>query len=137
MLLTKLNSNKLIKVKVADNIDWDKVISKPQKLVKDFLRKYWEYDPICEEFYIPGSKFRIDLFNLRLKIAVEVSPDEIHVHYNSFMHKDRMGFLKKVKADEAKRNWCTRNNIRLIELYNEDIKRLSHEYINEKYGIYL
>lgn len=137
MLLTKLNSFKQIKVPVYDNIDWDKVISKPQKKVKDFLHRYWEYDPVCEEFYIPGSKFRIDLFNIRLKIAVEISPDGYHVQFNSHLHKDRFGFLKKVKSDEQKREWCNRNGIRLIELYDDDIKKLSHEYINEKYGVYL
>lgn len=137
MLLTKLNSFKQIKVPVYDNIDWDKVISKPQKKVKDFLHRYWEYDPVCEEFYIPGSKLRIDLFNIRLKIAVEISPDAYHVNFNSFLHKDRFNFLKKVTSDEQKREWCNRNGIRLIELYDDDIKKLSHEYINEKYGVYL
>ena len=137
MLLTKLNSTKPIQVKVSDNIDWSKIISKPQKLVKDFLHRYWEYDPVCEEFYIPGSKLRIDLFNIRLKIAIEISPDEYHVNFSEFLHKNRMNFLKKVKSDGAKRNWCARNDIRLIELYNEDLKQLSHKYIENKFGISL
>jgi len=136
MKLTKLNSKKLISVPVYDNINWDKQIaSKPQFLVKSFLRKYWEYDPVTEEFFIPGSKLRIDLFNIRLKIAVEISPIKVHCQYNPWMHKSRFGFLDKVKKDEQKRNWCNVNNIRLVELYDDDIKNLSWELFHVKYNI--
>lgn len=137
MKLTKLSSNRLINVSVKSNIDWEKVVSKPQKLVKDFLYPYFQYDQIVEEFYIPGSKLRIDLFNIDRKIAIEISPDGYHVHYNPWLHKDRHKFLAKVNSDQDKRNWCKRNDIRLIELYDKDIKALSKEYIEEKYGISL
>lgn len=137
MKLTKLSSDRLISVSVKSNIDWDKIVSKPQFAVKQFLESYWKHDQIVEEFYIPGSKFRIDLFNINKKIAVEISPTKYHVNYNPWLHKDRHKFLAKVKNDEAKRNWCTRNDIRLIELYDEDIKALSHQYILDKYDISL
>ena len=138
MLLSKLLSTKLIQVPVKANIIWDKkVASAPQFIVKTFLQPFWKFDQVVEEFYIPGSKLRLDLFNINKKIAVEISPDGYHVHYNPWLHKDRLKFLAKVKNDENKRNWCTRNDIRLIELYDEDIKSLSQEYILEKYDISL
>ena len=139
MLLSKLLSTKLIQVPVKANIIWDKkVASAPQFIVKTFLQPFWKFDQVVEEFYIPGSKLRLDLFNINKKIVVEISPDAYHTRFNKFLHRDnRHKFLAKVKADESKRVWCTRNDIRLIELYDEDIKALSKEYILEKYDISL
>lgn len=138
MKLTKLNSTKIIDVTVRPNIDWERIISKPQKKIKDFLKLYWQHDPVIEEFYIPGSKLRIDLFNVRLKIAVEVSPSAVHCEYNKFFHRNnRFNFLDKVKKDEQKRNWCNINNIRLVELYDDDIKNISWELFRDKYNIEL
>lgn len=137
MKLTKLKSINLINVVVKGDIDWHKKISKPQKLVKDFLFPFWKRDQVTEEFVIPGSILRIDLFNFTKKIAIEVSPDEYHVNYNPWLHKDRSKFLSKIKNDQDKRDWCTKNNIKLIELYNEDIQNLSQEYIYNKYQIEL
>lgn len=139
MKLTKLNSDKFINITVCSNIQWEEVVSsKIQKSVKDFLKKYWFHDPIIEEFYIPGSKLRIDLFNIRLKIAIEVSPSAVHCEYNKFFHRgNRFNFLDKVKKDEQKRNWCNINNIRLVELYDDDIKNISWELFRDKYNIEL
>jgi hypothetical protein len=124
-------------VVVKGDIDWERKVSKPQKLVKDFLFPYWKSDQVTEEFVIPGSIFRADLFNITKRIIVEVSPDEYHVDFNPWLHKDTSKFLAKIKSDEDKRNWCERNKIKLIELYNEDIKNLSQQYISEKYQINL
>lgn len=110
-------------------IDWDMKVSKPQKKVSDFLRPYWEFDLVLQEFRIPGSLLRIDLFNVTKKIIIEVSPDELHSNYNPFLHKDRAGFLKKLKADNQKMDWADRNNLLFVELTSSDIKNLSVELL--------
>ena len=71
MLLTKLHGFSKVNVPSKSNVDWDKKVSTPQFKVKSFLQDFWKNDVIVEEFIIPGSKFRIDLFNFSKKIAVE------------------------------------------------------------------
>jgi len=93
--LPKLNSSTLVSVNIAGYlIDWDKVVSKPQKQVSDFLRRYWAADCVLSELRIPGSLLRLDIVNVSKKIVVEVSPDSIHKNYNPFMHGDRRAFLR-------------------------------------------
>jgi hypothetical protein len=113
-------------------IDWDTKVSKPQKKVTDFLQPYWKSDLVLQEFRIPGSLLRIDLLNVTKKIIVEVSPDELHSNYNPFLHKDRAGFLKKLKADNQKMDWAERNKFLFVELTSLDIKNLSIELLVSK-----
>ena len=80
---------------------------------------------------------KIDLFNFSKRIAVEVSPDEYHNSFNKWLHKDRQKFLSKIKVDELKKEWCIKNSIELIELFNEDINKLSVDYFEKKYNILL
>lgn len=136
MLLTKLKGGK-INVVSKSKIDWEKKISIPQLVVKQFLFPFWKNDQVVEEFMIPGSKLRLDLFNFTKKIAIEVSPDGYHLGYNNWLHKSRINYADKVKKDEEKRNWCEINKIELIELHDEDIDILSKENILEKYNISL
>lgn len=137
MLLTKLKGSQTINIVPRSNIDWDKKVSIPQLVVKQFLFQFWKNDQVAEEFFIPGSKLRLDLFNFTKKIAIEVSPDSYHLGYNNWLHKSRINYADKVKKDEEKRIWCETNKIELIELHNEDIKALSKEYILKEYGISL
>ena len=127
MLLTKLHGFSKVNVPSKSNVDWDKKVSTPQFKVKSFLQDFWKNDVIVEEFIIPGSKFRIDLFN----------PDEYHNSFNKWLHKDRQKFLSKIKADELKKEWCIKNSIELVELFNEDINNLSVDYFEKKYNILL
>lgn len=104
-------------------IDWDKTVSKPQKLVKDVLYTYWKDHFVCEEMRIPGSKMRIDLINFNLEIAIEVSPSSSH-EYNKFFHKNRMEYMKAKKREIQKAEWCEVNGIELIELFDEELKNI-------------
>lgn len=113
-------------------INWDTKVSKPQKKVTDFLQPYWKSDLVLQEFRIPGSLLRIDLFNVSKKIVVEVSPDELHSNYNPFLHKDRARFLQKLKADNQKMTWAERNELLFVELTSSDIKNLSIELLVNK-----
>ena len=49
----------------------------------------------------------------------------------------RQKFLSKIKADELKKEWCIKNSIELVELFNEDINNLSVDYFEKKYNILL
>ncbi len=113
-------------------IDWNTKVSKPQKKVTDFLQPYWKSDLVLQEFRIPGSLLRIDLLNVTKKVIVEVSPDELHANYNPFLHKDRAGFLKKLKTDNQKMDWADRNKFLFVELTSNDIKNLSAELLVKK-----
>lgn len=103
-------------------VDWDRVVSKPQKQVKDALRSIWLGQMVCEEFYIPGSKMRIDLINFSSKVVVEVSPKGSH-KFNKFFNKNRSNFLSAVKRDLSKAEWCEKNGFRFVEIDDEDLKK--------------
>ena len=102
-------------------VDWDRVVSKPQKQVKDALFPIWAADYVCEEFYIPGSKMRIDLINFSKKIVVEVSPKGSH-KYNEFFNKNRSNYLRSTKRDISKAEWCEKNGFRYVEIKDKELK---------------
>lgn len=102
-------------------IDWDRVVSKPQKQVKDAIKPIWSADYVCEEFYIPGSKMRIDLINFSKKVVVEVSPKGSH-KYNPFFNKNRSNFLSAAKRDLSKAEWCEKNGFRYVEINDLELK---------------
>ena len=112
-------------------IDWDRIVSKPQKLVKDFLRPKWQFDRVFEEFVIPGSKFRIDLINLTKMIAVEISPDSVHKNFNKFFHGSRSGLYKKRQADNRKEDWAIKNGFFFVSLSDCELKNLSYHMFDE------
>lgn len=101
------------------SIDWEKKVSRPQKIVKDIIRPLWEGSIVCEEFRIPSSKLRIDLVNFTLGIVIEVSPKSSH-SFNKFFHKNRSGFLSSCKRDINKQEWCQTNGFIYVELTEQD-----------------
>lgn len=102
-------------------IDWDRVVSKPQKQTKDALRGIWGGQAVCEEFKIPASRMRIDLINFSMGVVVEVSPKGSH-KYNKFFNKNRSNFLRAAKRDIKKAEWCELNGFRYVEIVDEDLK---------------
>lgn len=138
MKFKKIDSNTEVSVNTSDyRIDWDREVSKPQKKVKDFVRQYWSHLNVLEEFRIPGSKLRIDLINLTDMVAIEVSPAQ-HFSYNAFLHKgDKLKFLSGIKRDCSKKNWCEKNGFNYVEITDEDLKNLSVELFEEKFGVIL
>lgn len=133
MKLFKLNSDHSVYINPEKYIiDWDRKVSKPQKAVKDFLRPFWDGDSVYEEFLIPGSKKRLDLFNWTKKIVVEVSPDSTHKNFNKFMHRNRSMFVKMLKTDQNKFLWAEKNNLVFISLDDNDIKSLSVDLFLQK-----
>lgn len=132
------NSDKTINVDINKyRIDWDRVVSKPQKAVKDFLYPYWKGKMILEEFKMPGSRLRFDIVNMTDHIIVEVSPKSVHGQFNKFFHGNRMGYANSIKRDMSKVDWAEANGFVLVQVFDEDIDVLSREWFREKYEVEL
>jgi len=127
---------KLVTVNVSKyRVDWQRKVSAPQFAAKSFLFPYWRNDIVLEELRIPGSLFRIDLVNLSKKVIIEISPRSLHVNYNKFMHRNRAGYLKKIKSDAEKLKWAEKSGFKFVEFYDEDLANLSPEYLKEKFDL--
>lgn len=109
--------------------------SKPETLVRKFLRPFWERDIVLAEFRIPSTLYRIDLINLSRKIAIEVSPDSVHLNFNQFMHGSRAGYLKKLKADYEKMELMELNGFTFIELNDRHLEDLNKEMFKREFDL--
>jgi len=131
------NSTRQVNVNITPYaIDWDHKVSGPQKRVSDFLRPYWKTHVVLSEFRIPRSLLRIDILNINLRCAIEVSPAGSH-SYNPFFHKSRIGFGAAMKRELGKAEWLEKNGFQLCEIFDEDFDRLSPEWFLEKYDVHL
>jgi hypothetical protein len=116
-------------------IDWERKVSGPQFLVKQFLYPYWKNDIVLEEFVMPKSgRKRIDLCNLSRRVIIEVSPDSTHLEFNEFMHGSRAGYLKRIKSDYQKMELAELNGFIFIELNDEHLSDLTVKMFKEKFN---
>lgn len=123
---TLYGSTKKLRKASAYRIKWEKDSrSKFQKRIKDILQSYWRSHIVFEEFPIVGSRLSLDFYNATLNIAVEVQGLQ-HTKYVEFFHgKSKLNFIKQLKRDQDKLNFCEINNIELIEIHDEqDIENL-------------
>lgn len=115
-------------------IKWnDKSRSKLQEKVKNFLKPYWIGDVVFEELKIVGTRLSIDFYNANKKIAIEVQGHQ-HFKYVPFFHGTRTNYLKQIKRDVKKINFCEINKIFLVEIFPEDNL---DKTLFERFGIYL
>lgn len=118
-------------------IDWDgKSRSKLQFSVKQFLKKYWSHHIVYEEFPVFGSRMKVDIVNVTKYIAVEVNGKQ-HGSFNKFFHNSRHGYFQSISRDVKKEDWLSSNNFELIVIEYDEVDSLSHEFIEEKFGITL
>ena len=117
-------------------IDWNKKSrSKLQKRVKDFLKPFWKGHIVYEEFPVYGTRLKVDILNATTKIAVEVNGPQ-HSSFNKFFHgNSRAKYLASIKRDHEKQCWLEKNQYKLIELEESDIKDLSKEFIETTFKI--
>lgn len=135
--VTKFGSSRLVNFSIPDYlVDWDRAVSRPQKIVKDFLYRYWRTHVVTEEARIPGSLLRVDLMNWSTHVAVEVSPKGSH-SFNPFFHRNEVRFGAAMKRELGKGEWLEKNGFTLCEVFDEDIPILSREWFREKYGVEL
>jgi len=136
MRLLNING-KLVNKNVRKNlINWEgKSRSKLQFKFKQFFYTYWKNHIVYEEFPVYGTMLKVDLLNATKKIAVEIQGDQ-HESFNKFFHDDsRLKYLNSIKRDVKKERWLELNEFKFLELYESDLKILSPQYIEEKFGI--
>ncbi len=128
----------LVKKNVSDRIiDWDgKSLSKPQFLVKQFLKTYWLGHVVYEEFPVYGTKLRVDILNATLRIGVEVHGPQ-HESYHFFHGNSREAYLKNFQNDDTKRKWLELNEYKHIIIYTNEVDDLSEEFFLKKFDIKL
>tara|TARA_R100000008_G_C3571535_1_gene162465 strand:+ start:72 stop:479 length:408 start_codon:yes stop_codon:yes gene_type:complete len=107
--------------------------SKCQFAAKQFLKKYWENYVVFEEFPIVGTRMTLDFYNATKKIAVEVQGRQ-HTKYVPFFHQRRGEFVKQLRRDQQKLDFCKLNAIKLVEIYPEDDLTKT---LFESQGVYL
>lgn len=115
-------------------VQWNKTVaSKAQKEVKDFFRKYWSKDCVCEELKcrpLLRNSYRVDLINIDKKIAVEYHG--CHSRYNPYFHKSIDDFYDSVERDVKKKMFLEKNGYLLIEIYPKNLP-LTKEFLDSKY----
>ena len=115
-------------------VNWDKkVASNLQFSVKTFIKPFWQHHSVYEEWVIPSSKLRLDLFNTYKKIVIEIHGRQ-HQTYVEHFSRSRAGFLASFRRDLIKEKWVLDNNLILIEIFEEDIKNLSRQWFIDKYN---
>ena len=92
------------------------------KLVRELLKDMFSMEIILEEVVLPGSgNLTCDFYINSLKLMVEVHGEQ-HYYFSAHFHDSKQDFLKGVKRDKKKREWCDINNIVLVELpYKESL----------------
>jgi hypothetical protein len=116
-------------------VNWQKKVgSNAQTNVKKFFAQYWAGHIVCEEFPVLGSKMRCDLINFTKKIAIETHGQQ-HDKFVPFFHKNRTNFKNSCKRDLVKHNWLELNGFKVIEIFDNEIKHLTPDWVKEKFGI--
>ena len=136
MRLFNINGQ-LVNKNVRKNlVNWDgKSRSNLQFKFKKFFYPLWKNHIVYEEFPVYGSMLKVDFLNATKKIAVEIQGDQ-HESFNKFFHNNsRLKYLQSIKRDVKKGKWIEDNGFKLLELYEDDLKNLSPQYIEEKCGI--
>lgn len=109
--------------------------SKLQFKVKQFLRPYWQYQSVYEEFPVYGTRMSVDLLNLTRKIAIEVNGPQ-HRKFNEFFHNNSKAvYLDSIKRDWKKTEWLEKNGFRLIEIEDKEVDGVTVEFIKNKFGV--
>lgn len=74
-----------------------------------------------------------DFYNANKKIAVEVQGAQ-HTKYVKFFHGSRFKYLEQLKRDDKKFRFCEINDIKLIEIYPQDVVSIE---LFESFGVIL
>lgn len=118
-------------------IKWEeKSRSNIQFLTKQFLKPFWQGHVVYEEFPVFGTKMRIDIINFTRKIAIEIQGKQ-HYTFNKHFHGNRANFLGSIIRDTKKLDWLNLNDIKLIEILQDEASNLSLDFFNTKFNISL
>lgn len=117
-------------------IDWNKKSrSKLQFNVKQFLKPFWQYQIVYEEFPVYGTRMSVDILNFTKKIAVEVNGPQ-HRKFNAFFHNNsKAKYHESIKRDWLKTEWLEKNGFEIIEIEDKEVNKLSVKFIKDKFDI--
>ena len=60
---------------------------------------------------------KFDFYNANKKIAVEIHGAQ-HTKYVPFFHGSRSGFVRQIRRDQQKLDFCNLNDIKLVEIFD-------------------
>ena len=98
---------------------------------RQLIKELYPTLQILEEVHIPITKSEygfLDFYLPLLRLAVEVNGGQ-HYKFNAHFHKDHRDFLYQQRRDKNKREWCSINNIKLVELDSTKDSRLWKQQI--------
>lgn len=126
--LDKNNRLKKVKINSLRTTRSDKESrSKIQTKVRDALNEVCSGFTFYEEFPVIGTRMTLDFFCFELRIAIEVQGNQ-HLKYIPHFHgEDKLNFLKQLNRDKEKREFCERNSIALIQIYESDT--ITNEFV--------
>jgi len=96
--------------------------SKGQTKLGEILENIYPNVPIYEEVPCFGEKLFLDFFIPSIKIALEFNGIQ-HDKYVYHFHRTRIRFLDSLERDCRKQQWCDINNIALLIIKEEDLKK--------------
>ena len=118
-------------------IRWDAASkSKLQFHVKQFLKPFWIGSICYEEFPVYGTELKVDILNATYRIAVEVQGPQ-HNEFHYFHNGEPQNYLSSFKRDQAKFEWIKRNSFNFIEINYDEVDLLTHDFVQEKFGVNL
>lgn len=100
---------------------------------RELLRNKFPTMQILEEVGIPLRKSEtlyLDFYIPLAKICIEVHGEQ-HYKFIPFFHGNKLNFLKHLKRDRQKKEWCNINNISVIELPYDKMESWT-ELLNEQ-----
>jgi len=95
--------------------------SKGHQTTAEALTQVFDGFAIYQEVYI--DRIYLDFFIPLLKIVIEVDGIQ-HDKYTEFFHKDGSGFLKSIKRDEQKEDFCKKNGLKFIRIVTSQYKKI-------------
>ena len=111
-------------------IKWDeKSRSQFQFRAKQFLKNYWEFDRVFEEFSVAGTQMHFDFYNHSKRIVVEIHGRQ-HSKFVKHFHGTRIGYRDQIKRDLEKIAFCEINAIKMVEIFEES--ELTEEFFKEQ-----
>jgi hypothetical protein len=111
-------------------INWEKKsLSNFQTNVKNLLFRFWKHDVVFEEFLVAGTRQRFDFYNLNKRTVIEVQGAQHQKHVEHF-HGSILGWVKQIKKDTYKKDFCKLNDISFFEIFPED--EITREFFEKK-----
>lgn len=114
-------------------IKWDgDSLSRFQYKTKQFFKKYWIDEIVCEEVLLPSTRLRVDIINFTRMIAIECN-GLFHIQYTPYFQNSEKDFESQVFRDVYKEHLLEKNGFHVIEIYEKNLP-LTEKWITQTFG---